>query len=753
MFRHWIPWKFLLQRAARSYGLLDPISLLARLRSFAQPSEIQEPIELLRAGITFHARGLINTRAIQHNLDWVWPYWVEKQFDPNDVGFIPRAFSFSHVNLTHRNWTAVGWPDLPVYPLVDPRGLITPLYDGWSLDFWLLCEDGQRLLPSKLPVVDQRLDLGENLKIITDCRREDLALSTAVSVESCDDQICLVIEVEANSASPGWVVASVRPYNPEGIQFVETIEVDANRRQWRINNETSVRMSEVPEQILFSKYAQGDVLYKIGTSEDVNAVNCGVGMATSAALFRLSDADKKTIQIVISLDEELRREGRLKIKANQTWGDSLKTTARLEIPDTRLQFLYEAAVRTLILLSADEVVPGPYTYRRFWFRDACFMLNAMLTIGLKERCQRLLETFFVRQKANGYFQSQSGEWDSNGQVLWILDRYHQLSGQTFSKNWLKAVFKAAEWIKHKRISPAGSERHAGLLPPGFSAEHLGLNDYYYWDDFWALAGLRSAARLAGQYDATAKEEEFKVEARNLEASIFKSIAAIPESMCGGAIPASPYRRMDAGAVGSLVADYPLQITSAGDDRISKTADFLMADCFHAGGFFQDIIHSGINPYLTLCIAQTLLRNGDVRYQDLIEAVANLASATGQWPEAVHPRSGGGCMGDGQHGWAAAEWVMMMRNLFVREENDRIVIGAGIFPEWLQSSGGQVGFGPTLTPFGSIRVIIDNDKRMPHLKLETVWIGEPVKVEIQVPGYKRQTVTDFKRTYRLEEIPA
>jgi hypothetical protein len=652
------------------------------------------------------------------------------------------------VNLTHRNWTAVGRPDLPVYPLVDPRGLVTPLFDGWSLDFWVASEDGRRLLPSKLPHADQKLHLEGNLRISTHFCLEDLALSTSVSIESCDHKTCLLIGIEARSATPGWLAVSVRPYNPEGIQFVETIEVDRSRQQWRINNETTVRLSEVPRKILFSNYNQGDVLHKIGAEEDVHAVTCDVGLATSAALFRLPRNGRKTIQVAVYLDEELQREGKQKKGTSQTWDSSLETAARLEIPDARLQFLYAAAVRTLILLSADEVVPGPYTYRRFWFRDACFMLNAMLTIGLTDRCRRLLDMFFERQKASGYFQSQSGEWDSNGQVLWIFDRYHRLTGQPIKKDWQKALFKAAAWIKRKRLSPAGSERHAGLLPPGFSAEHLGPNDFYYWDDFWALAGLRSAARLADQFNAMEEKAEFRAEAQNLEQSIFKSITEIPHSMSGGAIPASPYRRMDAGAVGSLVADYPLQITSAGDRRIAKTADFLLSHCFHAGGFFQDIIHSGINPYLTLCIAQTFLRNGDLRYRDLIKVVASLASATGQWPEAVHPNTGGGCMGDGQHGWAAAEWVMMIRNLFVREEEDKIVIGAGLFPEWLQR-GGRINFGPTRTPCGAPSVNLDCDGRRPHLTLNASWRAVPARVEIQVPGYEKQTVTDFNRVYRLK----
>jgi hypothetical protein len=55
--------------------------------------------------------------------------------------------------------------------------------------------------------------------------------------------------------------------------------------------------------------------------------------------------------------------------------------------------------------------------------------------------------------------------------------------------------------------------------------------------------------------------------------------------------------------------------------------------------------------------------------DLMRRVADLASPTGQWPEAIHPRTLGGCMGDGQHGWAAGEWIMMIRNCFVRRRTE------------------------------------------------------------------------------------
>ena len=63
---------------ARVEGFLDPILVLANLRRFAQPSELMAPKELLRAGAIMQARGLINSQAIQHNMDWIWPYWVER---------------------------------------------------------------------------------------------------------------------------------------------------------------------------------------------------------------------------------------------------------------------------------------------------------------------------------------------------------------------------------------------------------------------------------------------------------------------------------------------------------------------------------------------------------------------------------------------------------------------------------------------------------------------------------------------------
>ncbi|MFW6335190.1 MAG: hypothetical protein ACOC0W_07945, partial [Desulfosalsimonas sp.] len=185
MLTRWLPWKFIVRRAAKRFGIIDPIGLAAKVRRFSQPSEIQEPIELLRAGIIFHARGLINTKAIQYNLDWVWPFWVQKQFDPSDYSFIPRGFAFSHVNITHRSWTATGHPDLPVYPIMDPRGLVTPLYDGWSIDCWIIDPQGRRFIPSMLDdnASRQHIETDRGVRIKNQSRSDGFALDTELSMD------------------------------------------------------------------------------------------------------------------------------------------------------------------------------------------------------------------------------------------------------------------------------------------------------------------------------------------------------------------------------------------------------------------------------------------------------------------------------------------------------------------------------------------------------------------------------------------
>ncbi len=755
--------RFLITRAARAYGFLDPVNLVAKIRGFAEPSEFAEPLELLRAGMLFHARGLVNTKAIQNNLDWVWPYWVERQFNPADESFIPRAFSFSHINLTHRNWTAVGIPDVAYYPIVDPRGLVTPLFDGWSLDFWLVPRSGPTLLPSKLRERDfeQTLVLENELHVRSKGSwKNGVSLSTDVQLSLQNHEPHCCIQVRSEGMADGFVAVALRPYNPEGISFVEKIALTGDGCGWKINNRNSVLFDRKPDHTILSRYKDGDASLRLREStEPGEGITDSIGMATAVSLFDIRELGTHPLEVRAPIYNELEPSKRPSIGTNVSWRTAMQPLAKLAIGDARAQQLYDLAVANLVLHSPDEVYPGPYTYKRFWFRDAAFILNVLLTLGGVDRTRRVLKHFSPRQRRDGYFLSQEGEWDSNGEALWMYERFVSLSGEALPAEWLDAVAKGARWIMRKRLPKDTGRPEAGLLPAGFSAEHLGPNDFYYWDDFWGVAGLRSAAALLRDRDPKFAGKCDAVAAEFLE-TIEGSFPHGAERRFPGAIPASPKRRMDSGAVGSLVADYPLQLFAPGDDRILKTADYLRDHSSHEGAFFQNMIHSGINAYLTLHLAQIRLRAGDTEAAwTLMDHVASLASPTGQWPEAIHPKTGGGCMGDGQHIWAACEWAMMVRNCFVREEGSRLIIGSGVRPEWWRAMGAS--FGPTLTPFGpvTVRLVPASESSSPFASksrsaaitstlvtdtlcaiVEGDWRGAKPEIELRVPGFAPQVRT-------------
>ncbi|MFO8090261.1 MAG: hypothetical protein R6U13_10525 [Desulfatiglandaceae bacterium] len=734
IFWKWFPWKYFIRRLATSHGMLDPVRLFARFSKFSQPSEVAAPTELVRSSIIFHARGLLNSRAIQSNLDWLWPYWVRRQFDPHDLSFIPRSFSLTHVNMTGRNWTAVGLPGCAAYPLVDPRGLVTPFFDGWSLDCWLIdSEGGENLLPPRIDDVEQRYLMdGGRLAVETSLNHGSMRLSSIVELELVDASPVLRIRYDARSGTSCRLVVALRPFNPEGLSFVNKLRLETDR--WIIDGSGVVEFGDPPDACRISTFREGDVLAALDSESMDMATDgeCDVGMLSAAALYDMKGGSRQLeLSVDVSRDPEYDPSASF-LPFTESWDEALEGACGLDVPDDRFQYLFDAAVRTLVLHSPLDVYPGPFYYKRFWFRDAVMILNALLTAGFHDRAERIIDRFGARQTARGYFLSQNGEWDSNGQVLWVLKRFKDLTGRNVPQKWMKSLVKGGEWLRRKRLPTDSGLLHQGLLPAGFSAEHLGNNDFYYWDDFWAIAGLRAAACVLESAGDWTTASAFRHEAEDLADCVERSLDRSVHIRKIDAIPASPYRRMDAGAVGSLAAGYPLQLRSPDDARLLRTVEYLFDHCFVDGAFFQDMIHSGLNPYLSLHCAQVFLRAGSSRWLPIVEKVAGLASSTGQWPEAVHPQTGAGCMGDGQHVWASAEWVMMMGNMFVREEGDNLIIGEGIPGHWIKG-GGRMSMGPVYTSFGRVTVDILAEKGGVDVKIMACWRKKPERVFVRLPA--------------------
>jgi hypothetical protein len=118
-----------------------------------------------------------------------------------------------------------------------------------------------------------------------------------------------------------------------------------------------------------------------------------------------------------------------------------------------------------------------------------------------------------------------------------------------------------------------------------------------------------------------------------------------------------------------------------------------------------------------------------------------ASPTYNWPEAIHTRSLGGSAGDGQHGWASAEWLLLVRALLFQEERHRLVLTPALPQDWLESPG-FLSVDKAPTRFGPLTYRVEwDDAQTIRLEISPQWRSTPPEVVWHIPGTIRSATVD------------
>jgi hypothetical protein len=748
---------WLLRRALGRLRITEDITkYLSTFQRLGEHFEVEAPGEMLPVGARTVFRALRTRSAAQIGTDWVWPHWLERQLDPTSPAFVPRGHLPFLTNVTARNWTAVGNIGSPWEAIVDPRGMVTPWYDGWSLDWWIGADDRWHL-PSREVAVRQRLV--DDMPVIETAMRVPTgdAVQRVYAVHNGDAEL-VIVEIENRSKLPFAVALAVRPCNPEGLAVVERIGLHDGTTV-TVDGRVAMLLPKPPSRSAASTFHEGDVaaIVMSGAAGESYPVSLrdDAGMATAAFIFPLAHTATLRVGLPMVAKGRTRRRGLARRRAARApalpsslptgaqvasgWRRHATRGMRVDVPDERLASCVAAQRAFLLLLhDGDEITPGPSTYHRFWFRDAAYLLGALDRFGYDREVAEVLRSYPGRQHVDGFYFSQAREWDANGAALhaiaehWRLHRDRRLLDEL-----APSIAKAAEWIERKRHAKRRRPDEAlrGLLPPSVSAEHLGPFDWFYWDDFWGVKGLLDAAELLEAAGETAAATDASRMAAAFRADLDRSLAITAERLQTLAMPAGPRRRVDPAVIGSLVAGWPLKLLAADDERLVATADVVRERFLVGDAFFQGISHTGLGTYLTLQLAFVELEAGDRRALQRLDWLLGAATPTWTWPEAIHPRLPGGCMGDGHHGWAAADVLTFVRNLLVRDVGDErgpaLALCSMIPDTWL-GQGIEVHDAPTHAGLLSFAIRWHGDR--PAL----LWELEPHDgagtVRITVPGF-------------------
>ncbi|ETR65145.1 MAG: hypothetical protein OMM_06124 [Candidatus Magnetoglobus multicellularis str. Araruama] len=173
-----------------------------------------------------------------------------------------------------------------------------------------------------------------------------------------------------------------------------------------------------------------------------------------------------------------------------------------------------------------------------------------------------------------------------------MEQYKLTRDEEYLKFIYPSLIKGSNWILQK-MKETDNDKHPkevrGLLPTGLSAEHFGANDVYYWDDFWALAGLRDTIWAASLRADKKNVQKFQAAFDRLLTAVNSSLKKMEKDLGQALMPISPNRRMDSAAVGSLVALYPTRLFSPYDQRITNTLRYLEENAFNGNWFFMMLI--------------------------------------------------------------------------------------------------------------------------------------------------------------------
>jgi hypothetical protein len=158
-----------------------------------------------------------------------------------------------------------------------------------------------------------------------------------------------------------------------------------------------------------------------------------------------------------------------------------------------------ATAHILVTRSGPALQPGPRRYTRSWIRDGAMMSAALLRMGRAQEVREFIRWYAPHQRADGFVpccvDREGTDWlvehDSHGELLALIADYCRFTADgAFLEECWKYIDKAVACIE-------GLLGPDGLLPISVSHEgYLAQPVHSYWDDFWALRGLRDAVELA-----------------------------------------------------------------------------------------------------------------------------------------------------------------------------------------------------------------------------------------------------------------
>jgi hypothetical protein len=375
-----------------------------------------------------------------------------------------------------------------------------------------------------------------------------------------------------------------------------------------------------------------------------------------------------------------------------------------------------------------------FQYHRFYLRDSTDLVRMYDATGYSDIANQVLPLFFSMQQNDGNFLSQPGQYDGWGEALWSFgDHFKRTHDLAFAQKVFPMIVRAVDWLEKARTTdPLHIMPMSDVKDNEYVAAHLvGYN-------FLALDGLKAAISIASATGHQKDAQRFQSIYEDYRSCFFKLLDRATQSEAGYIPPALDGGTSKGTDWGNLLSVTPEPVLDAHDSRVTATLRHVQAN-------YQEGIATYTEPadgqylhhYLTIKNTLTEIVRGE-QQQAIREFYAELlhtSSTHAGFEYAIRPWGSRDFEGNlAPHGWFAADYRNLLRNMMLREEGDDLHLFSAVSPEWI-GTGKSIRIERAPSTFGVMDFLLDmpaEDSAV--LTLKTSFPHPPRKMILHLPWF-------------------
>lgn len=392
-------------------------------------------------------------------------------------------------------------------------------------------------------------------------------------------------------------------------------------------------------------------------------------------------------------------------RACEYWDELLGKFA-VQVPDARFHdAFYGTLLHMLVMITGGDVRIETSFYPLFWLRDGVYILNVLEKTGLSRLAEQTLKRLEDIDFAGGF----GAEADAPAEGIWALWEHYRFGRD---KEWLRRVYPAirrkAAWIgkmldAKEDIFDCSVEMvtdfiRAGMVcglvcHPAKDGLIQGVMDHHipvYWINCWAVSGLYQAAECAAELGESEDAAKYRRLADGLRTALYEyypeNFLETPElqGIYSFGCALWPTRAFEREMVREKFDEWWDSWRCPGGN-------------YHPGFDWTYFEAAQAHNYLLLGQRERFLIMLERYYADQdVPGLYGYNEGRGA-TERGKPTYGGQDWGFGNtlayrgwdlftcnmpHNWVSAELFLMMRDALLYEEDETLVIGAGIPEIWM-----------------------------------------------------------------------